>query len=307
MTAVRFQYDVAFSFLDQDEPLARQLAALLAPMQVFVYSEQQLAITATDGIETFTRVFRREARIVVILYRDGWGKTKWTRIEEEAIKGRNFDDGADFLILVQLDKTDAPGWFPVTRIWVDLERFGSTGAASVIQERVKQGGGAVRAETPQENAARLEIEKRVEALRLSFLNSEEGVHAAKTAVTVLFDRLAAISAETGIAFDREPQYALLYRDGYSVAVSWSYSYRNSLDQSVLYVVEWRGRPDIGASRFHSPDKKEIRTQQFTFDISGERDPMWREAASGRRFSGDGFADHCVNLLLERIRAHPRQS
>ena len=66
-----FKYDVAFSFLDQDEPLARELADLLTPLTTFVYSEQQLAVAATDGVDTFSKVFRRDARIVVILYRAG--------------------------------------------------------------------------------------------------------------------------------------------------------------------------------------------------------------------------------------------
>jgi hypothetical protein len=37
----RYKYDVAFSFLDRDESLARELARLLAPKTSFVYSEQQ--------------------------------------------------------------------------------------------------------------------------------------------------------------------------------------------------------------------------------------------------------------------------
>ena len=92
-TAGDYKYDVAFSFLDRDEPLARELAGLLTPLSTFVYSEQQLEVAAKDGVDAFTAVFRRDARIVAVLYRDGWGKTKWTRVEEQAIKSRFLDWG----------------------------------------------------------------------------------------------------------------------------------------------------------------------------------------------------------------------
>src|SRR5262249_54533594 len=172
--ATEFSYEVALSFLDRDEPTARQLSNLLAPLTTFVYSEQQLAVAATDGVDTFSSVFRRDARIVAVLFRDGWGKTKWTRIEEQAIKSRLFEDGSEFIIVMKLDDSESPAWFPSTRIWVDFNRFGATGAASVIQERVKENGGAVRTETPQENAARLERERTAETRRIGFLKSKEG-------------------------------------------------------------------------------------------------------------------------------------
>jgi hypothetical protein len=303
-----FRYDVAFSFLDQDEPLARDLSGLLNPLTTFVYSEQQLAVAATDGIETFSNVFRRDARIVVILYRGGWGKTKWTRIEEEAIKSRFLEDGSEFVILVKLDASETPTWFPAARIWVDLTRFGAAGAASVIKVRVSEAGGAVRAETPQENAARLERERAAEAERFAFLRSERGVAAAYEAVERLLTRLEALSSETDVAFDREDlRYALLYRDGFSLAVGWSLSYRNTLDDSALYLTEWQGRPDIGSKRFHSPNRREIAHHQLRFDLAADQTPVWREERQqGRTFTTEGLADYCLNLLLERVRGKLRE-
>ena len=47
-----YKYDVAISFLAQDEPLAVQLAdALRDRMTVFVYSEQQKELVGKDGLE----------------------------------------------------------------------------------------------------------------------------------------------------------------------------------------------------------------------------------------------------------------
>ncbi len=92
-----YEYDVAFSFLQQDEQLAAEMADRIRDrVKVFIYSEQQKQLIANDGIDAFSRVFRREARIVVVLYRESWGNTKWTRIEETAIKSRQFDEGFKF-------------------------------------------------------------------------------------------------------------------------------------------------------------------------------------------------------------------
>jgi hypothetical protein len=306
--AAEFSYEVAFSFLDQDEAIARQLSSLLAPITTFVYSEQHLAVAATDGVDTFSSVFRRDARIVAVLFRTGWGKTKWTRIEEQAIESRLFEDGPSFIIVIKLDDSESPAWFPSTRIWVDFNRFGAAGAASVIQERVKEGGGAVRAETPQDNAARLERERTAETRRIGFLKSEEGVAAANQAFEQLLQRLERISEEVGATFLREGhRLCQVYRDGFSVQAGWTYSYRNTLDDSALHVSEWEGRPNIGAHRFFSQNRRELVHHEFHFDVDSDRSPLWRERArDGRIFMPDGLADWCVHLLLNRVRGNIKQ-
>jgi hypothetical protein len=81
------EFEVAFSFLQQDEQLAIDMSdRIRARVKVFIYSEQQKQLIANDGVDAFSQVFRTEARVVVVLYRENWGKTKWTRVEETAIK-----------------------------------------------------------------------------------------------------------------------------------------------------------------------------------------------------------------------------
>ncbi len=69
-----FRYDVAFSFLGQDEALARKLVEHLRDrLRVFIYSdaERQTKLSGRDGEEAFARIFGRESRTVVVLYRQG--------------------------------------------------------------------------------------------------------------------------------------------------------------------------------------------------------------------------------------------
>jgi hypothetical protein len=132
------EFDVAFSFLQEDEPLVKEVGDRIRDRaKVFLYSEQQKKLIANDGVDAFSQVFRMEARVVVILYREPWGKTKWTRIEETAIKSRQLDEGFKFLVVVSLDGTH-PVWYPDTWIWGDLQRYGIDGLASVIENRIQR-------------------------------------------------------------------------------------------------------------------------------------------------------------------------
>lgn len=69
-----FEYDVAFSFLHQDEQLAIDVADRIRErVKAFIYSEQQKDLIASDGVDSFSQVFMQGARVVVILYRGTWG------------------------------------------------------------------------------------------------------------------------------------------------------------------------------------------------------------------------------------------
>lgn len=113
-----FKYEVAFSFLQDDEQLALEIAGRIrerVSIALFIYSERQNELAGTDGVEKFSRVFGEESRVVVILFREGWGQTKWTRVEETAIRTGGFNEGHEFALLVKLDSANPPIWLPPTR------------------------------------------------------------------------------------------------------------------------------------------------------------------------------------------------
>ncbi len=140
MTATEYKYEVAFSFLQQDEKIAFDINDQVADrLSTFIYSKRQEELGGTDGEQSFNKVFYEQSRIVVVLFRDGWGQTPWTRIEETAIKNRAFDKSWEFLLLVNLDpKSSLPTWIPKTYIWLDFERYKGEGAAAVIEHKVKE-------------------------------------------------------------------------------------------------------------------------------------------------------------------------
>ena len=180
MSAEKYTHDVAFSFLAQDEPLATNLNDLLQDrFKTFLYSKKQGELAGTDGEKTFNLVFGEQARLVVVLYREGWGKTPWTRIEETAIRNRAFENGYEFVKFIPLeDKPSVPKWLPRTQLWIGLKRWGIAGAASVIEARIEELGGEPQEETVEDRATRLERSMNFEIERKKFLNSELGVNSA---------------------------------------------------------------------------------------------------------------------------------
>jgi len=117
------------------------------------------------------KVFAEESRIVVVLYREGWGQTKWTRVEENAIRTRGFNEGHEFVLLVKLDAAKPPVWLPPTRIYLGFERYGIDGVASAVETRVQASGGEVHTESVGEYAARVTRDLDFETQRRHFLNS----------------------------------------------------------------------------------------------------------------------------------------
>jgi len=245
-----YEYDVAFSFLKEDEDQATKLNDLLQErLSTFLYSKRQKEIAGTDGEITFNNVFGGEARIVVVLYRDHWGTTSWTRIEQTAIRNRGYEEGYDFVIFIPLEKNSTlPQWLPKTQIWVGLERLGLEGAAIVIDARVQQSGGSPREETFEDRAARLKRELEFEESRKHFLASVEGVQEAHNEVQTLYqiieDKIAILQNNHGfeINIQRVDRGLDACYEKFCLSVDWRNQYANSLQDSSLVLGLWEGYP-----------------------------------------------------------------
>ena len=93
-----YKYDLALSLRDEDERIAQVLIRLLpGDLSVFLYSTRQKELVGDDGVDAFSAVFAREARTVAVLHRRGWRRTRWTAIEEGAIRTRFWNQGADLV------------------------------------------------------------------------------------------------------------------------------------------------------------------------------------------------------------------
>lgn len=307
MTHEHYKYDVAFSFLAQDEGLALQLNDLLQDrLRTFIYSERQKELAGTDGEKAFNVVFGKESRLVVVLYRKGWGETPWTRIEETAIRDRAYYHGYNFVVFVQLDEPPStPEWLPRTQLYIGLKRWGPEGAASAIETRVQELGGEPHVETVAERAARLDRARNFEAHRTEFLRSMEGVKSATTEFKSLkaeiekhIDQVngAASSFELKARFGR--YQIVIYGLGLFLNVEYFIRFTNSLEDSCLSIEIWDGHPPFpGIGHFQKP---RIRSKiTFNFDLLESGSKGWSSTTLNHRcLATNDLSSFILNYYFE---------
>lgn len=175
------KYDVAFSFLYEDIGIARELADLLEPgLSTFVFDRKQEDVGGGDGMLAFARVFKSDARLTVILLRNRWGKTRWTSVEEAAIKERALDTGfRNFMMVAMEEEITVPQWVPSFMIYQHGWRESRTDTAAVIRSRAREAGAVLKEESLVEATKRRALERQRIAEREQFLRTAAGGEAGR--------------------------------------------------------------------------------------------------------------------------------
>jgi hypothetical protein len=311
-----FVYDVAISFLGSDLGLAEELANLLRDrMSVFLFTERQQEVAGSDGVDTLTSVFEGQARLVVILYREGWGETAWTRVEETAVKNRGLQTGWDSLLLIPLDvEPTVPKWVPKAQIWLSYSHYGLATALPILERKLEEAGGKARpvtaASRAREHARHAEWKEERDRRR----QSEVGVDAAKAHVAELFDEIGQAVSEASkrssaadLAFKQPRQNAARIwsqspgREGTTVTLYWSQQWANTLDHSGLHIRLWRGYASAaGENIMASEQATELAHHEFDFDFAESARWLWRQRHTDKVLDTSQLAAFCVGLLLDRI-------
>ena len=279
-----YEYDVALSFLVQEEPLATQLANILEERhRVFLYSRKQEQLAGTDGEKTFNEVFAKQARVVVVLYRQGWGESPWTRIEETALRNRAYDEGYDFALFVPTDdKPTVPKYVPRTRLWIGLGRFGINGAASVVDARIQEQGGAPRVLSLEERAARAQKTSEFKAFREGYFRSHEGVQAADAsychimeAVEERVTKLQAAALGLALQTKRFGRLLVVLGTGPALRLDWHRQYANAFEGAYLDATVWEGHPPVPGGFNFREERYPKHTLRPTPDVTEERTFAWQ--------------------------------
>lgn len=315
MMKEKYKYEVAFSFLKQDEAIAYDLNDRIQDrLSTFIYSKKQEELGGTDGEIQFNNVFNKEARVVVVLYRNGWGQTSWTRIEETAIKNRAFDKGWNFLFIINLDvNSTLPSWIPKTNIWLDYQRFKSEGAIAVIDQKVHEAGGHIRPETIEEKAEKLKRHRNAEIEREQFLINDIAVSTAYEEVASIIDKLKRLkpliedpTSHLLLGMSERTANPKMYEFGYQ---GFFLCFNNSelFDRKiiggrsqlfgVLKVTIYERRGHIGFNYEESVHQQV--DLQFDRDLLGKNG--WSEAETGKNFvTSEELVDNWVKQFLEGI-------
>jgi hypothetical protein len=311
-----FEFDVAFSFHSLDESLANELNDRLQDrFKTFLYSKKQEMLAGADGEEVFNSVFGKTARCVVVLCRKEWGETPFTRIEQTAIRNRAFEVGFDFTLFIPTDKPESiPQWLPKIRLWYGLERFGLDGAAAVVEARVEELGGAPRAESVLNRAARFQRARDLDEAKRHFRENEDGVRAAQKAYETLGSTLNAICERirasnpklVRLNYKLHQGYGILTGLGTCLVTNWSSRYSNSLDGSELSVILYDGVPRLpGLMSFEEP--KHLKSLKFNYELfSVGQHGYIEKAPNPRRFVADKLADHLLRLYMDSAEQYQKK-
>lgn len=297
-----FEFDVAFSFLSQDEQAATEINGLLKDRwKTFIYFEHQKTLVGRDGEEAFGQVFGNEARLVVILYRPEWGSTRWTRVEETAIRNRGLEEGYAFTVLIPLDQPQTrPGWLPLNRLWGNLHRFGVQGAAQAIEARLEEAGAGSRPETIEQKAARIFREVREDKERVAFIAGKGNALPAQEAAALL-DRITERATKIAQPQRITPHIGAFIMGGVRLLVGWYPSeFFNAVDEGRLHVV--LELPERQRRGFQSTSTPRRQVTQYVFDVARvSHTAVWRpERGNDPPLSNEALAEVAMHRLVDAV-------
>jgi len=304
-------YDVAISFLHRDEPLALELESKLsANLKVFVYSKKQDQLAGTDGMESFRDVFRGQSRLNVVLFRSGWGETRFTRVELAAIKDRCFNEGWDSLLFVMLDsKENPPAWVPEENIRLDFSLYGFDQLVGAIKIRVERLGARLSKEDALTRAKRVEADSVARADREIIL-AQQGASAAQqerdTLIRLLQDQVTLLTRDVpriGIRFGCGGDHICTMAT--SAASINFYLHLNAPSKSRLILREWSVVFRVPPERqgVFLKDPSPVAEHEFRFDYQVSRGGWCWRAEDNTLLTTAELAEHILKLIInlhERI-------
>jgi hypothetical protein len=307
MATGQLRYDVAISFLSRDEPVGAALRDRLSDgLNVFFYPRNQEQLAGTNGLETMRTPFLDAARVVVVLHREPWGQTPWTRVEETAIQEGCLNHGWHRLFFIVLDKTSAiPVWLPQNHVRFNYLDFGLEQAVGAIKARVQECGGVIEPLTALKRAALYEQDARYLEDRRG-ISTYQGIAIVREKVLELFAEIVRLCGEIQAAGNADIRVGsnagrcVLRNNRISLVVGWRQPYTNSTDGCGLKVSEFNAQmalPDTREMTFSEPTQ--LRETTFLPELSRAREYGWIQQGKPEEFlSSAALGDKCVIQFLD---------
>jgi hypothetical protein len=310
-----YVYDVAISFLHQDLALAQALYDELSKgLEVFFYPHNQEELAGSDGLDSMRAPFRSQSRLNLVLYRPKWGNTRWTGVEEIAIKESCLATSFKSIFFFVIEPTtEIPAWLPETHVRFNYADFTLEEAVGAIKARVQERGGHFKPMTPSRKVALLEVEEKYQRDRRQ-ISSDEGMRKIYENVQLLFDELAKqieatnaighlnIEHQTKLRFGEIDQSCLLGTEALGMAVVWFQRYRNALDNdAALFVREFSENLIIppGYMRIQPPNM--LKEDKYDPDISRTREYVWKpRKGKGELISSRDLAEKLILQFLDLV-------
>jgi hypothetical protein len=301
MAITQPKYDVALSFLSADESIAAAFYnALSAGLEIFFFPRKQEALAGTDGLESMRTPFLEDSRVVVVLFREPWGNTPWTGVEQTAIKDRCLKHGWQTLFFVMLDNASAPPvWLPHTHVRFNYADFGVEQAVGAIKARVQESGGFIEPLTAMRRAQLFqEDQKYLQERRLLRSPWGEGHVVVQRETTALFGKINSLCTEISasgtipIQFLSDERQCHLRNDRVSLIVALSQT-DSTISEFALKVLEFSRKLAFPGERLMYMNGEPQQLNEITFlpELNRARQFCWTDEENTSRFiSSDDLAN-----------------
>ncbi|MEH2613730.1 hypothetical protein [Bradyrhizobium sp. AZCC 1693] len=302
--------DVAISFLAKDEPFAAELHARLEQtLKLFFFPRQQEELAGTDGLESMRTPFL-ESRVAVILFRQPWGETPWTRVEETAIKDRCLAKGWNSLLFVTLDKTSPlPVWLPNTHIRFSNQDYPIEELVGAIKARVQENGGEISKPNPLIIAKRIRAEAELRDDEKRFFRDYPFINqTAKPQVNALLNEIVRKAREVGDSISytidaqiRDSECVVRY-GGISLHAHWTQHFTNVIEDVDLRLRSLGNRLFLPGERyFNTREPRELSRRTFRPQLDFNRNLRWADADTKQQLLKDeDIVEEAIKQFLQLV-------
>jgi hypothetical protein len=305
------EYDVALSFLARDQGIAGELEARLAGgLKVFYFPRTQERLAGTDGLETMRAPFVAGSRVTVVLYREPWGSTPWTRVEEAAIKDGCLARGFATLVFVQLDTAGKlPACLPHTHVRFVLEDYGIDQLVGAIKARVQEQGGVVAKPNAAARARAVQSEAELLTDKQNFFRNRGWIEGfVHKSVEVAVRRAAELVLENGQGWNPPLRAGLrlhqcVFTDGrVSLAAGWRQGIYNDVTRDAGFsIMHYRGYvPEPGERMMYAFEPEKLSERRFLPELTASRELMWVEQKTPEMLSTEDLANEIAMSFFDLV-------
>lgn len=160
-----------------------------------------------------------------------------------------------------------------------------------------------------EQADKLNEELEFQRQRTTYLNSANGIEAAKTEVLNMYldieEKIKKLQEKKfHFGFEKEvyqPSF-ILKSEGFSFSIAWQQQYSNSNEGALLYVRQWKGHFTKDSSAFYFPGKepKMLSDIKYTFDRNRTNEICWLNQTDKKLYKSEKIVDTCLAWLVEQV-------
>jgi hypothetical protein len=139
MAKDQFEYDVVLSFAGEDRAVANEFADLCRAKNMKVLSEECRSIEpgGSDFVTHIAELYRTKACYCVMFISQHYPLKKWTESERTAAQQHALRDANEYLIPVQLDRTEVPGIREAASYW-DLRQHSPESIVDWLEQKIAE-------------------------------------------------------------------------------------------------------------------------------------------------------------------------